>query len=130
MYKYDFDIMFVNYAYCFDGEKYYKSTKYMDEGFIGIHSDTSGFNMGKKGNGKELDVAVAGFVLAYVDRVYRPGTPLTVTAEGKLTEMSLQDKIYYPERLVGTFWKAENAEEWGSSERKVPVNGRCWIKVR
>ena len=118
------------YAYCFDGEKYYKSTKYMDEGFIGIHSDTSGFNMGKKGNGKELDVAVAGFVLAYVDRVYRPGTPLTVTTDGKLTEMSLQDKIYYPERLVGTFWKSENAEEWGSSERKVPVNGRCWIKVR
>ena len=86
--------------------------------------------MGKKGNGKELDVAVAGFVLAYVDKVYKPGTPLTCNENGTLTEIKLEDKRDYPERIVGTFWKAETAEEWGSEDRKVPVNGRCWIKVR
>lgn len=118
------------YAYCFDGERYYKSTKYLDEGFIGIHSDTSGFNMGKKGNGKELDVAVAGFVLAYVDKVYKPGTPLTCNENGTLTEIKLEDKRDYPERIVGTFWKVEVVEEWGSEDKKVPVNGRCWVKVR
>ena len=55
------------YCYCFDGKNYYKSTEYLDDGIIGIHSDTAGFCMGKKEDGKQLNVAVAGFVLAYVD---------------------------------------------------------------
>ena len=30
-------------CYCFDGDKYYLSSKYLDDGIIGIHSDTAGF---------------------------------------------------------------------------------------
>ncbi len=117
------------YCYCFDGEKYYKSTKYLDEGIIGIDSDTYGMNMGRKPGLNQMDVAVAGFVLAYVDKEYRPGTPLTCTENGYLTEIKREDKIEYPERIVATYWKSEPADEWGSDSRKVKVNGRKWVKV-
>ena len=117
------------YCYCFDGEKYYKSTKYLDEGIIGIDSDTYGMNMGRKPGLNQMDVAVAGFVLAYVDKEYKPGTPLTCTENGYLTEIKGEDKIEYPERIIATYWKSESADEWGSDSRKVKVNGRKWVKV-
>ena len=117
------------YCYCFDGEKYYKSTKYLDEGIIGIDSDTYGMNMGRKPDLNQMDVAVAGFVLAYVDKEYKPGTPLTCTEDGYLTEIKKEDKIEYPERIVATYWKSEPADEWGSDSRRVRVNGRKWVKV-
>ena len=117
------------YCYCFDGEKYYKSTRYLDEGIIGIDSDTYGMNMGHKPNLNQMDVAVAGFVLAYVDKEYKPGTPLTCAENGYLTKIKLKDKIRYPERIVATYWKNEPAEEWGSDSRKVRVNGRKWVRI-
>ena len=117
------------YCYCFDGEKYTKSSKYLDEGIIGIHSDTYGFKMGAEEGKKKMDVAVAGFILAYVDKEYKPGTPLTCTENGYLTEIKREDKIEYPERIVATYWKSEPANEWGSDSRKVKVNGRKWVKV-
>lgn len=117
------------YCYCFNGEKYTKSSRYLDEGIIGIHSDTYGFRMGAEEGRKKIDVAVAGFVLAYVDKEYKPGTPLTCTENGYLTEIRREDKIEYPERIVATYWKNEPAGEWGSDSRKVKVNGRKWVKV-
>ena len=117
------------YCYCFNGEKYTKSSRYLDEGIIGIHSDTYGFRMGAEEGKKKIDVAVAGFVLAYVDKEYKPGTPLTCTENGYLTEIRREDKIEYPERIVATYWKNEPADEWGSDSRKVKVNGRKWVKV-
>ena len=117
------------YCYCFDGEKYFKSSKYMDKGIIGIHSDTYGFKMGNEEGKKKMDVAVSGFVLAYVDKEYEPGTPLTCTENGYLTEIKKEDKIEYPERIVATYWKNEPADEWGSEDRKVKVNGRKWVRV-
>ena len=117
------------YCYCFNGEKYYKSTKYLDEGIVGIDSDTYGMNMGHKPGLNQMDVAVAGFVLAYVDKEYKPGTPLTCTENGYLTEIKKEDKIEYPERIVATYWKSELADEWGSDSRKVKVNGRKWVRV-
>ena len=117
------------YCYCFDGERYYKSTKYLDDGIIGIDSDTYGMNMGRKPGLNQMDVAVAGFVLAYVDKEYKPGTPLTCTENGYLTEIKREDKIEFPERIVATYWKSEPVDEWGSDSRKVRVNGRKWVKV-
>ena len=117
------------YCYCFDGERYYKSTKYLDEGIVGIDSDTYGMNMGHKPGLNQMDVAVAGFVLAYVDKEYKPGTPLTCTENGYLTEIKREDKIEYPERIIATYWKNELADEWGSDSRKVKVNGRKWVKI-
>ena len=52
-------------CYCFDGEKYYLSSRYLDDGIIGIHSDTAGFYVGSKPE-KCLETAIAGFALAYV----------------------------------------------------------------
>jgi len=117
-------------CYCFDGSHYYKSQEYCPEGLIGIHSDTAGFEMGAKPNTKELQCSVAGFVLAYVDKEYLVGTPLTAGPDGCLTEIQMEDKIHYPERIVATYWKNEPAEEWGSDDRKVKVNGRKWVKIK
>ena len=117
------------YCYSFDGEHYYKSNEYMDMGCIGIHSDTAGFHVGKKG-GNEMEVAIGGFVLAYVDKEYKVGTPLTCTKDGMLTEIKLADKRDYPERVLATYWKSEPNEEWGSDTKKVNVNGRKWVKIK
>ena len=47
-----------------------------------------------------------------------------------LTEIKLEDKRDYPERIIATYWKNEPAEEWGSDTRKVKVNGRKWVKIK
>ena len=118
------------YCYCFDGTHYYKSNKYCANGIIGINSDTYGMNMGRKPNTKQMDIAVSGFVLAYVDKEYKSGTPLTCTKNGKLTKIRLIDRILHPHKIVATYWKSEPNEEWGSETRKVKVNGRKWVKVK
>lgn len=117
-------------CYCFDGSKYYKSRKYLDEGIIGIHSDTSGFEMGHKDGYKELKCSVAGFALAYVDQTYEVGTLLTCGENGTLTKISNEDKINYPEKIIASYWKDETEDYWGTKEEKVLVNGRKWVKVR
>lgn len=118
------------YCYCFDGEKYIKSSKYLDDGIIGIHSDTYSFKMGEEEDKKKMDVAVSGFVLAYVDKEYTPGTPLTCTENGYLTEIRKEDKIEYPERIIATYWKNEEREEIVKEDRTVKVNGRKWVKIK
>lgn len=118
------------YCYCLKNNKYIKSSKYLDNGIIGIHSDTYGFKMGDKIGEKQLDCAVAGFVLAYVDKDYLPGTALTCTKDGRLTKMKLKDKQRFPEKIIATYWKDEPNEEWGSDSRKVKVNGRKWVKIK
>ena len=118
------------YCYCFDGENYYKSSKYLDDGIIGIHSDTYSMHMGYKDNYKQMDVAVSGFALAYVDKEYPVGTPLTCTENGYLTKIEKSDKIEWPEKIVATYWKNEPEEYWGNKENKIKVNGRKWVKVK
>lgn len=117
-------------VYCFDGNHYYQSQEYMPAGLIGINSDTGGFVMGHKEGVKELQCSVAGFVLAYVDKEYPVGTPLTAGPDGYLTEMKLEDKPYYPERILATYWKSEPSKTWGNSLRQIQVNGRKWVKVK
>ena len=118
------------YCYCFDGKNYYKSTVYLDDGIIGIHSDTAGFHMGKREDGKQMSVAVAGFVLAYVDKEYPVGTPLTCKENGILTKLKEEDISKNPHKIVGTFWKTEPCEKWGLEGKEVEVNGRMWVKVK
>lgn len=118
------------YAYCFDGQKYYKSTKYLDDGFIGIHSDTAGFSMGKQFDKKQLQAGIGGFILVYIDQEYPVGTPLTLTEGGKLTKIKDNDILKSPHKIIATFWKKEPAEKWGPKGNEVQVNGRMWVKVR
>lgn len=126
----DETVLEYGYAYCFDGKNYYKSSKYLDDGFIGIHSDTAGFIMGHKPEFKQLQAAVAGFVLAYVDQEYTPGTPLTITKDGKLAAISSEDLSDNYHKIVATFWKKEPAKKWGPEGKEIPVNGRMWVKVK
>ena len=105
---------------------YSPATSYMAEGIVGLASDTYGFAVGTKEGKTQIPVAIGGFVLADVDKIYRAGTPLTTSSTGGLTEMKLEDKISYPERIVATFLRAEKAEEWNG----ISVNGRHWVKVR
>lgn len=124
------DVLEAGYCYRFDGEHYTKTSEYMQKSYIGIHSDTYGFKLGHEENKEKFNVAVAGFVLAYVDKEYEVGTPLTCTADGYLTEINLEDKIKYPERVIATYWKSEPNEEWGPEGDKVKVKGRRWVKVK
>lgn len=117
-------------CYCFNGETYTQTSEYMQGNIIGIHSDTSGFEMGHKLNTRELFIAVAGFVLAYVDKEYPVGTPLTCISRGFLTKLLDEDKRKYPERIVALYWKPENDRLWGNENHKVLVKGRHWVKVR
>lgn len=117
-------------CYCFDGEKYYKSSKYLEDGIIGIHSDTAGFYMGLQPNKPQLKIGVAGFVLAYVDKEYPVGTPLVCTENGYLTEIKQDDLCRNPYKIVGTFWKKENNETWGPLGQLVDVHDRMWVKIR
>ena len=124
------------YAYSTDGTNFYKTKSYLDCGYIGIHSDTAGFIMGDKGKYRnQLKAAVAGFVLAYVDKEYPCGTPLTCTENGYLTKLKDEDIEKNPHLLVGTYWKNEPFEYWGfdkgiTDNLLIEVKGRKWIKVK
>jgi hypothetical protein len=102
------------------------SNKYCEKGIIGIVSDTFGHSVGYKNIGNnEIPLSVAGFVLAYVDKEYVAGTPLTCDKNGVLTKMGLIEKILYPERLIATYHKSEQSELWN----EIIVNKRKWVKV-
>ena len=47
-----------------------------------------------------------------------------------INAMKSKDKQRFPEKIVATYWKDEPAEEWGSDNRKVKVNGRKWVKIK
>jgi len=102
------------------------SRRYCEKGIVGIHSDTFGFLLGRKNGRKEMNVAVGGFVLAFTDRVYHPGTPMTCSKDGRLTRMGFLMRILHPERIVGVFYKEEVLSSWFG----IAVAGRHWIKVR
>lgn len=117
-------------CYYTDGRYYYKTRSYCQRGIIGIESDTFGFTTGtarsdNKNNTLRLNISIGGFVLAYVDRVYPAGTPLTSGPNGTLVRMRLLDRILHPERLVARYWKSESLESWNG----VAVNGRHWVMV-
>jgi hypothetical protein len=97
---------------------------------IGIASDTFGHAVGSGANEKEVPIAVSGWVLAFVDQEYACGTPLTNDENGNLTEMTLQEKRDFPERIIGIYKKPEHNSEFGPNQSKVQVNGRHWVKVK
>ena len=101
------------------------SFDYCQAGIIGIASDTYGFALGVNQKAHKLPVCIGGFALAYVDRLYLPGTPLTTSQNGYLTKIEVSEKLTYPERIVATFFKKETSKSWNGIE----VNGRHWVKV-
>lgn len=97
---------------------------------IGIASDTFGVGVGEGNAGLEVPIAIGGWVLAYVDKDYEPGTPLTNDEHGNLTEMTLEEKRNYPERLLAIYKKPELKESFGDANIQIEVNGRHWVKVK
>lgn len=81
--------------------------------------------MGEKPT-KTIQTAVAGFALAYVDKIYSEGTPLTWSDDGKLTKYNILKRVLHPERVIATFYKEEKQESWHG----VKVNNRNWVKIR
>ena len=116
------------YVYDDKTRRHRVAKKYAERGILGIASDTLGIGVGKKPEGTpQLPVAIGGFVLAYTKKVYRTGTPLTSSKNGVLVKARLLTRIAHPERIVGTFYKAEPAEIWNA---KIAVKGRNWVEVK
>lgn len=99
---------------------------------IGIASDTFGFGVGANSSPTNIQVpiAIGGWVLAYVDKEYECGTPLTNDEFGGLTEMTRNEKMEYPERIVAIYKRKEMDKEWGPENNKIQVNDRHWVKVK
>ena len=112
------------YCYSWNGDKVEK-TSHKSRNCIGIHSNTAGLFMGEKPV-KTIQAAVAGFVLAHMDRAYPEGTPLTWGDDGKLVKCGVVKRILHPERVIATFYKEETQETWHG----VKVYNRHWVKVR
>lgn len=115
------------YCYSYNNGKYYKTNRYGDKNFFGIHSDTSGMKMGCRSGVKQLESSVAGYVLVYVDKEYESGTPLVCTKNGYLTKARLFDRLFNSYKVIATYWKKEESELY---ENKVVVNDRHWVKIK
>jgi hypothetical protein len=97
---------------------------------IGIATDTFGMSVGSRANPVEVPIGIAGWVLAHVDQEYECGTVLTNDEFGNLTAMTQEEKMKYPERILGIYKRKEMDELWGDSSRKVKVDGRHWVKIK
>lgn len=73
---------------------------------------------------------MAGRVLAYPyeDRdSYKPGDAVCSGPNGTVSKMTYQEKVMYPECIVGYVSCVPIYETWG--EKNTKVDGRIWIKV-
>lgn len=116
------------YCYSYKDNKVRKTSRYADNGVLGIHSDTAGMILGRK-NKKCIFLAVAGMVLAYVDKEYKSGTPLVATKGGRLTKASKLTQIFEPTKIIATYYKKETSQSWGAEDNPVLVNGRSWVRI-
>ena len=99
-----------------------------------ICSDTYGFAIGETDKAI-TPIAVAGRVLAYTmeDREeyrYHIGGFVGASENGRVTIMTPDEVMNYPESIIGTISAVPDYEEWGAEGHKVRVDGRVWIKVR
>lgn len=106
------------------------------QSFCGVSSDTWGFSQGETEKAK-TPIAVAGRVLVYPaeDREnYQPGDCVCAAPGGKVSKMTRQEIIEWPDRIVGKVSCVPDYEEWGGGEKAdrepVKVNGRIWIQVK
>ena len=94
-----------------------------------IISDTFGFAIGETEKCK-TPLAQAGRVLAYPLEnrdSYKPGDAVCSGPNGTVSKMTQEEKINYPECIIGYVSCVPQYEIWG--ENNTEVNGRIWIKV-
>lgn len=106
------------FAYAYDGRKWFKTTG-KDSPYFGIHSDTAGYILGYNPEINQILIAVGGFVLAHVDKIYPTGTFLTYSSNGILTKARRKDE------KIAKFFKEEKNSEYHGTQ----VNGRSWVKI-
>lgn len=119
----------LEYGYCYaltptSCEK--TSKRAQKDAILAIHSNTAGFIMGEKASKPAIEMALAGFVLAYVDKIYKTGTPLTCTKNGYLTKMNWFERLFKRDALVGYFYKEETEIQWHT----IDVSNRHWVKIK
>lgn len=102
--------------------------KRCQKGVTGIVSDTFGIAVGQDGKEDKAAIAVAGWVLAYVDDDYPIGTALVNDKRGFLTKARLYEKVFFPERIIAVYYRREFEKTWGPDN--IQVNGRHWVKVK
>jgi len=105
-----------------DGKLFVTETR-ADAAAFGICSDTFGQCMGS-GVSNSIPVAVAGYVLAYVDKTYPAGTCLVPDKHGILTKAQWYEILF--NRPVAKYMRYE----WRRTIRRhIDVNSRHWVKV-
>ena len=70
-----------------------------------------------------LPIAIGGFVLAFVDKKYRRGTPLKAKRDGSLTRATIFTPCW---KIVATYQEEPKKETWN----KAKVNGRVIVRVK
>ena len=90
------------------GMKVTIASKRADKRALGVCTADYGIAMGKAVG--EVPISVAGFVQAFVDKVYKPGTRLVNNKHGDLTK--------------ARFWERSLAKFITEGE-----NNKCWVKV-
>lgn len=116
---------------CEDGKgNLIKSTQRLQAG-ASIVSDTYGVLIGLKG-AKSAPVAVAGRVLAYLDNNINiedinPGDAVCASEGGKVSIMTREEIINWPDRIVGFISEIPDYNIWNDV---VEVKGRVWVKVK
>lgn len=106
------------YAYAFNGREWFK-TKDKNSPYFGIHSDTAGYILGLDKESNQIHIAIGGFVLAHVDKIYPTGTFLTYSSNGILTKAEEKDE------KIAKFFKEEKRPLYKDRE----VMSRHWIKI-
>ena len=94
-----------------------------------IVSDCFGFIIGHEES--SVPVALCGRVLAYPyeDRnSFQIGDAVCTGPEGKVSKMTREEIIHWPDRIIGYVSSIPTYEIW--DEKNIKVNGRIWIKVK
>lgn len=116
-------------TYCGNDGKLKRTTKRLQK-FEGVVSDTFGFAIGETDNCK-TPLAVSGRVLVYTyeDRsTFNSGDCVCAAPNGRVSKMTREEIMMYPERIIGTVSEIPTYTTWGSGN--VDVNGRIWIRIR
>lgn len=98
-----------------------------ERGILGICTDTASVvATNKYVTGPKMKIAVAGFPMAFVDRVYPAGTALTSGKDGYLTKAPWWVRVLFPERVVAVYMGRFQQTIMGEIETK----DRAVVKVR
>lgn len=113
-------------AYYHNAFRMHMCNKRCQKSVVGIASDTHGQAVGFDSTQYQVPLAVAGWVLAVVDKRYESGTPLVNARSGSLTKATLFERLFRAERILGIYQRPEYHPEW----KDIKVDGRHWVKVK